>query len=149
MGICFCLCSHLSLFSLLLLGHLQLHDASPLWPEWREESAGPASLSASSFHLVCLYSKQLLLFIYPRDSPRCSSLALPWFFFLLPPPFLSIFLLCRSLSLSSCLVFVARLRHLPTLFHRLGANGQQARAVSPPSPPGKIGQGGQSSAAAS
>lgn len=84
MGICFCLCSHLSLFSLLLLGHLQLHDAYPLWPEWREESAGPASLSASSFHLVCLYSKQLLLFIYPRDSLRCSSLVLGCFYFCFP-----------------------------------------------------------------
>lgn len=59
-GICFCLCSHLSLSSPLLRGHPLLRVASPLWPGWREESA---SLSASSFHLACLSSKQIL-FIY-------------------------------------------------------------------------------------
>lgn len=90
MGICSCLCSHLSLSSLLLLGHPRLHDASPLWPGWREENAGPAFLSASSFHLACLFSKQVFLFIYPRDSAWCSSLALPCFF-LLPSPFLSVY----------------------------------------------------------
>lgn len=120
-GICFCLCSHLSLSSPLLLGHPPLHGASPLWPGWREESAGPAFLSASSFHLACLFSKQIFLFIYPRDSLWRSSLALPRFF----PSSLSIFLLCRGLSLSSCLVFVARLQHLPTLFQRLWKKGNR------------------------
>lgn len=65
-GICFYLCSHLSLSSPLLQGHPLLRDASPLWPGWREASAGPAFLSASSFHLACLFSKQVVLFIYPR-----------------------------------------------------------------------------------
>lgn len=81
MGICFCLCSHLSLSSPLLLGHPPLRGASPLWPGWREESAGPAFLSASSFHQACLFSKQVFLFIYPRDSLWRSSLSLPRFFF--------------------------------------------------------------------
>lgn len=88
-GICFCLCSHLSLSSPLLLGHPPLRGASPLWPGWREESAA-AFLSASSFHLACLFSKQVLLFIYPRDSLWRSSLALPRIF-LLPPPFYSLY----------------------------------------------------------
>ncbi len=90
MGICFCLCSHLSLSSPLLLGHLPLHDASPLWPGWREESADPAFLSASSFHLACLFSKQVFLFIYPRVSLWRSLLALPCFF-LLSPRFCSLY----------------------------------------------------------
>lgn len=87
-GICFCLCFHLSLSSPLLLGHPPLRDASPLWPGWREESAGPAFLSASSFHLACLFSKQVFLFIYPRDSLWRSSLAVPRFFVSSSPSFL-------------------------------------------------------------
>lgn len=107
-GICFCLCSHLSLSSPLLLGHPPLHGASPLWPGWREESAGPAFLSASSFHLACLFSKQIFLFIYPRDSLWRSSLALPRFF-LLPSLFsssagasLSHPVLCSLRDFSTC-----------------------------------------------
>lgn len=147
-GICFCLCSHPSLSSPLLLGHPPLRDASPLWPGWREESAGPAFLLASSFHLACPFSKQVFLFIYPRDSLWRSSPALPRFFFVFPLlSILSIFLLCQGLSLSSCLVFDARLRHLPTLFQRLRAN-IVPQCDSLLSPPGKIGQGGRSSAAA-
>lgn len=106
-GICFCLCFHLSLSSPLLLGHPPLHGASPLWPGWREESAGPAFLSASSFHLACLFSKQIFLFIYPRDSLWRSSLALPRFFSFFPlyfPPLpgpLSLILSCVRCATSA------------------------------------------------
>lgn len=90
---------------------------------------------------------QTSLFIYlsQRYSLAFQSCSALFFFSLLP--ILFSFLLCQGLSLSSCLVFVARLRHLPTLFQRL-------RAIIVPlcesllSPPGKIGQGGRSSEAA-
>lgn len=65
---------------------------------------------------------QTSLFIYlsQRFSLAFLSCSALFLFFVFPLlSILSIFLLCRGLSLSSCLVFVARLRHLPTLFQRL------------------------------
>lgn len=57
----FCLCFHLSLSFRLCPGCPLHHVASPLWPGSKEESAGPVSLSASSFHLAP--TKQFYLFI--------------------------------------------------------------------------------------
>lgn len=122
-AICFCLCSRLSLSSPLLRGHPPLHDASLLWPAWRGESVGPAFLSASSFHLAfLLLQTSLFIYLFPRFSLAFLYCSASFFAFLLLPPlpsFLSIFLFCQGLSLSSCLVSAARLRHLPTLFQRL------------------------------
>lgn len=87
---CFGLCSHLSLSSPRLLGHPPLRGASPLWPEWRKESAGPAFLSASSF-------LQTNLFIYLS---KRFSLALPCFFYSSPSFLFSLFSSSAGASLS-------------------------------------------------
>lgn len=65
--------------------------------------------SSSSF-----FSKQLFYLFIPE-----ILLDVPLLRYFLLLSFHSIFFLCQALSLSSCLVFVARLRHLPTLFQRL------------------------------
>lgn len=67
---------------------------------------------------------QTNLFIYLSQRFSLAFLTVRLVFFSRSPsfPFFSIFLLCRGLSLSSCLVFVLRLRHFPTLFQRLRAN---------------------------
>lgn len=58
------LCSHPSLFSLLHLRHLQRHAAYPLWPGWREEIAGPAFLTVSSFHLLGLFPLNYSIYLF-------------------------------------------------------------------------------------
>lgn len=79
---CFCLCSHLSLSSRRLLGCPPLLGASPLWPEWREESVGPASLSASSFHVAFL---QTNCFIYLSQRFSLAFLSRSVLISILPP----------------------------------------------------------------
>lgn len=147
MGICFCFCFHPNLSSPLLLGHPPLRGASPLWPEWREESAGPAFLSASSFHLACLFSKQVFLFIYSRDSLWRSSLALPRFCSSSPSFLFSLFSSSAGASLSHpVLSSLCDFGTCPP-YSRNSAN-IVPQCDSLLSPPGKIGQGGRSSAAA-
>lgn len=84
METCFGLCSHPSPSFPRLLRHPLLRGALPLWLWSREESAGPAFLLASSFHVAV--SPNTTFYVRVPEILFGSVL-----FLILPPPLYSVY----------------------------------------------------------
>lgn len=99
-GICFCLCFRLSLFSPLPQGRPLFHAACPPWPVWMEVSADLAFLLVSLFHAAflqrnpfsCLSQRFSLVFLF------CSAL----FLFICHYSILLHFVLSSFIDFSTC-----------------------------------------------